>query len=191
VSYKTSAKPGVAFIKGDLDFLYRQFGADPSWERVNGKPVLVFTGSRKYTTADVTAISQYARDRFYLVGDETNATLTSTRLALFDAVTYYWSTQRPSSSSFATIKSMGDRVHAASKRWFPPFTPGYNSTLIGGSTCVPRGTTLEALWTGNRPTADGMALISWNEIAENTHVEPLQKWGTRWTDALRALLGGG
>ena len=48
VSYKTSATPSVSFIKGDLDFLYAQFGADPTWERRDGRPVLAFTGSRKY-----------------------------------------------------------------------------------------------------------------------------------------------
>ena len=137
------------------------------------------------------AISAYARDRFFLLGDESADTLTDYRLSLYDGLTYYWSTQQPSSSSFTTIQSIADRVHAAGKPWFAPFTPGYDF-IIGGSTCVPRGdgSTLTQLYQGNAPSADGMALISWNEIAENTHVEPLQKWGTRYLDILASVIAG-
>ena len=31
--------------------------------------------------------------------------------------------------------------------------------------------------------------ISWNEIAENTHIRPMQKWGTSSLNALSALIG--
>lgn len=195
LSYKSAALPSVDHIVGDMAFLAREFSADPAWGRIDGKPVLVLTGSRKYDDVEVAAISAFARQRFYLVGDESAATLTDARLAMFDAVSYYWSTQNPwtNPSSFDRIGAMGDRVHAAGKPWFAPFTPGYNGRLIGGSTCVPRrdGATMEALWRGNGASApDGWTFISWNEIAENSHVEPLTRWGDRYLQVLSGLIRG-
>ena len=193
VSYKTSSMPSPDAIINDLNFLYAQFGSDPAWERIDGQPVLTLTGSRKYGNADLTKISNAVRDRFYLVGDESGSTLTDARLALFDGLTYYWSSQNPytNTGSFTTIKKMGDKVHAAGKHWYPPITPGYNSVLIGGSTCIPRrnGDTIRALWNGNiGSNPDGWAFISWNEIAENTHIQPLQKWGSTSLNALSELI---
>jgi hypothetical protein len=32
-------------------------------------------------------------------------------------------------------------------------------------------------------------MISWNEIAENTHIKPMQKWGNTYLNALSSLIG--
>jgi len=195
VSYKAASMESATYIINDLNFLYNQFRNETAWERIDGKPVVTFTGSRKYSDADVLRISQAVRDRMFLVGDETRATLTPTRIAMFDAITYYWSTQDPygNPQSFDQIKEMGDRVHAAGKRWYAPLNPGYNSQLLDGGTCIPRrnGDTLRSVWNGNlasRP--DGWGMISWNEIAENTHIKPMQKWGNTYLNALSSLIGG-
>jgi hypothetical protein len=115
---------------------------------------------------------------------------------MFDAITYYWSSQDPwgNPQSFSQIKEMGDKVHAAGKRWYAPLAPGYNSTLLDGSgNCVPRrnGETIRALWNGNAGSnPDGWGFISWNEIAENTHIKPMQKWGSGPLNVLASLIGG-
>ena len=154
VSYKVASLQPVDHIINDLNFLYAQFGNEPAWERIDGKPVVTFTGSRKYSDADVAQISNAVRDRLFLVGDESRRTLTDARMAMFDGLTYYWSTQDPygNPQSFDQIKEIGDRVHAAGKRWYAPLTPGYNSYLLNGQTnCIPRrnGETLRAIWRGN------------------------------------------
>jgi hypothetical protein len=195
VSYKAASMPSAAYIINDLNFLYNQFKNEPAWERIDGKPVVTFTGSRKYSDADVLKISNAVRDRIFLVGDETRSKLTSTRIAMFDAITYYWSTQDPygNPQSFSQIKEMGDKVHAAGKRWYAPLNPGYNSSLLDGGTCIPRknGDTLRALWKGNLASKpDGWGMISWNEIAENTHIRPMQKWGSTYLNVLSSLIGG-
>lgn len=195
VSYKAASMPGADAIINDLNFLYNQFRNEPAWERIDGKPVVTFTGSRKYSDADLIKVSNAVRDRMFLVGDESGSSLTDARLALFDALTYYWSSQNPysNSSSFTTIKNMGDKVHAAGKRWYAPLSPGYNSILLGGSSCVPRrgGETLTRIWNGNAASKpDGWGLISWNEIAENSHVQPLQKWGMSGLNTLSGLING-
>jgi hypothetical protein len=129
VSYKAASMPSADYIIYDLQWLYYNFHREPSWERIDGKPVVTFTGSRKYSDADVLRISQAVRDRVFLVGDESYRTLTPARIAMFDAITYYWSSQDPygNPQSTAQIKEMGDKVHAAGKRWYAPLSPGYNS----------------------------------------------------------------
>src|SRR5215213_1071720 len=194
ISYKAASMPSADAIINDLNFVYDHFNSETTWERIDGKPVITFTGSRKYSDADVLKVSTAVRDRIFLVGDETRSTLTPARIALFDGITYYWSSQDPygNPQSFTQIKEMGDKVHAAGKRWFAPFAPGYNSILLtGGNNCVPRnnGDTLRTLWKGNSASnPDGWGLISWNEIAENTHVQPLQKWGNTYLNVLSELI---
>ena len=196
VSYKVASVQSADYIINDLNFLYREFQNESAWERIDGKPVVTFTGSRKYSDADVLKVSNAVRDRIFLVGDETRSSLTSTRMAMFDAITYYWSSQDPylNPQSFDQIKEMGDKVHAAGKRWYAPLAPGYNSSLLTGSNnCVPRrnGDTIRALWNGNSASnPDGWGFISWNEVAENTHIKPLQKWGSTYVNVLASLIGG-
>lgn len=194
VSYKAASMQPANQIINDLNFLYNEFKDETAWERIDGKPVVTFTGSRKYSNADVQKISNAVRDRIFLVGDETRSTLTSTRIAMFDAITYYWSTQDPYGNphSFNQIKEMGDKVHAAGKRWYAPLNPGYNSSLLDGGTCIPRrnGETLRSVWNGNLASnPDGWGFISWNEIAENSHIKPMQKWGSTYLNVLTSLIG--
>jgi len=195
VSYKAASMPPPDMIINDLNFLYAEFKNETAWERIDGRPVVTFTGSRKYSDADVLKISNAVRDRMYLVGDESRATLTTARIAMFDAVTYYWSSQDPfgNPASFKQIKEMGDKVHAAGKLWFAPINPGYNSSLLdGGQSCIPRRNhdTIRSIWTGNSSSKpDGWGFISWNEIAENTHIKPMQKWGSTSLNVLSELIG--
>jgi hypothetical protein len=195
VSYKAASMPSTTYIINDLNFLYNEFKNEPAWERIDGKPVVTFTGSRKYSNTAVQQISNAVRDRMYLVGDETRSTLTTTRMAMFDAITYYWSSQDPygNPQSFDQIKEMGDKVHAAGKNWYAPLNPGYNSKLLDGSgNCIPRknGDTIRVIWNGNLASKpDGWGMISWNEIAENSHIKPMQKWGRKPLDVLSSLIG--
>jgi hypothetical protein len=194
VSYKAASMPPAGVIINDLNFLYNEFQNEPGWERIDGKPVVTFTGSRKYSDLDVLTVSNAVRDRMFLVGDETRLTLTPERIAMFDALTYYWSSQDPygNPASFAQIKEMGDKVHAAGKRWYAPLNPGFNSALLNGDgNCIPRrnGETVRLLWNGNLASnPDGWGFISWNEVAENTHIKPMQKWGTTSLDVLSQLI---
>jgi hypothetical protein len=194
ISYKAASSPSADQIINDLNFAYREFQNETAWERIDGKPVVTFTGSRKYSDADVQRVSNAVRDRMFLVGDESRTTLTTARIAMFDAITYYWSTQDPygNPQSFNQIKEMGDKVHTAGKRWYAPLNPGYNSQLLDGGTCIPRrnGDTLRSVWNGNLPSnPEGWGLISWNEIAENSHIKPMQKWGNTYLNVLSSLIG--
>src|SRR5215216_631194 len=80
ISYKVASLQSTEHIINDLNFLYTQFGSEPSWERIDGRPVITFTGSRWYSDADLAQVSSAVQDRIFLVGDESRKTLTDARL---------------------------------------------------------------------------------------------------------------
>jgi hypothetical protein len=203
ISLKDSNVASVDSISNDLSYLERQYGNDSAYDHTySSRPMLVWTGSRKHSLADIRAVSERFRRSFFLVGDETSSTWGDGRAAYLDADHYYWSTQDPYGNphSFGQLRTLAEKVRASGanpdgsrKLWFAPVAPGYNSQLNGGSTCVPRndGQTMRLLFNGNSATnPDGWTLISWNEIAEGSYVEPLQRYGSRYLDVLREILTG-
>jgi hypothetical protein len=38
-----------------------------------------------------------------------------------------------------------------------------------------------------RSSPDAIGLISWNEFSENTHIEPSEKYGTRYVEVIAAM----
>ena len=201
ISYKSASMPSVDYISNDLSYLVRQYGDDPAYDHAySSRPILLWTGSRKYSLASVKTISERFRSKFFLLGDETLTSWRDGRAVYLDGDAYYWSSQNPytNPASFSQLQTLASTVRASGgnpdgsrKLWFAPLAPGYNSILLGGSTCVPRkGTeTLNRLFTGNSASSpDGWALISWNEIAEGTYVVPMQRWGSLYLNAIRSLV---
>jgi hypothetical protein len=203
ISYKGSSMPPVDAILNDLDYLARTYGNDSAYDHAySSRPVFVWTGSRKYPLGAIRTVSERFRSRFFLVGDETESTWSDGRSAYFDGDSYYWSSQDPygNPQSFAQVRSLATKVRASGanpdgsrKLWFAPVTPGYNSQLSGGSTCVPRndGQTMQLLFQGNAASnPDGWTLISWNEISEGSYIEPLQRYGSRYLDVVGSVIRG-
>ena len=203
ISLQASAKLlTTSAIANDLDYLARTYATDSAFDRIRGRPVVVWTGSRKYPVDVLRTISARFRGAFFFVGDETWATWSGDRAAALDGATDYWSTQDPfgNPASFQQLQTLAGMVRASganpdgsAKVWLAPFAPGYDSVLDGGTTCIPRrdGETMRALFRGNAATnPDGWVLISWNEVTEGTYVEPLQRYGTRFLDVTRTLLAG-
>ena len=196
VSYEAAASPlSASYITADINWLAGQFASNQAWDRSYGKPLLVWTGSRKYSTDVVRQVSAAVRNRVFLVGDESQATLDPTRLALFDGISYYWSSQDPYANpqSFDQLAAMASQIHSAGKPWFAPLTPGYDTVLLGGSTCVPRngGQTMRDVFAGNsRSRPQAWIVISWNEIAENTYLKPMRRYGSGYAELAGSLLAG-
>ncbi|HEX3298502.1 MAG TPA: hypothetical protein VHW68_00145 [Actinomycetota bacterium] len=202
LSYKSSAKVlPLSKIQADLTYYRDHYASDPAQYELNGKPVVILQGSHKYDDAALAAINTGFGDTFRIIGDETPTSYTAQRGASMYGVSYYWSTQDPyqNPASFGQLQQFAIAVRAtppnadgSPKQWWAPFTPGYDGVLLGGSTCIPRndGETMRSLFDGNAATApDAWTLISWNEIAEGTYVDPLQRYGDRYLQTLRQILG--
>jgi hypothetical protein len=202
ISYKASDSIlSTGHIAGDLAFLKRHYAKDPAFDRsFSHRLPFVWTGSRKYSTTVLSTIAHTFRPWFYLIGDETWDTWTSARGAILDGDHYYWSSQDPyrNPSSFTQLKHLAAKVRnskpnpdGSKKMWFAPVAPGFNTKLMGGSTCVPRkdGATLRKLFKGNKAShPNGWVLISWNEITEATYVQPLQRYGKRYLNVIWDLV---
>ena len=111
---------------------------------------------------------------------------------LVDGNAYYWSSVNPDRHPGygRKLAAMAAAVHAHHGLWVAPFAPGFDARLVGGTSVVDRqdGRTLRREYaTALSSSPDALALISWNEFSENTHVEPSQRHGTRYLDVLRDL----
>ncbi len=188
------------FILGDFAYLKRRYAGDSAFDTsYTGKPIVIWAGSRKYPVEVIKTVVQKYRRSFTFIGDENWRSWNPERAALFEGGSYYWSSQNPYTNpdSFHQLRVLADSVRSDASTgsreglWFAPLTPGYNSELGPGTTCVPRndGETLRLLFQGNaRTRPDGWTLISWNEIAEGTYVQPLRRWDDFFLDELRRLL---
>jgi hypothetical protein len=204
LSYKASdTLLGADYIANDLAYLQSMYAKDPALDRSFGaRPVLIWNGSRKYPAATIQAVSNQFRSTFFLVGDENWNTWSDVDAANLDGDQYYWSSQNPytNPSSFsqlqnlaAMVRGSGGNPDGSAKAWFAPLAPGFDAQLLTGSTtCVPRngGDTMRKLYAGNSASnPDAWVLISWNEVAEGTYVEPLQRWGNLYLDTIRSIVG--
>ena len=201
LNYKASSdQRETSEIVNDLAYIQERYGHNGAWDHhYSDRIMLVWGGSRKYSTETIQLISARFRSTFFFVGDENRDSWDDERGAALDGNQYYWSSQNPYTNpeSFDqlqelsnTVRNSGQNLDGSNKLWFAPLTPGYNSQLLRGGSCVPRhdGKTIRALFDGNSASQpDGWVLISWNEIAEGTYVRPLRRWGDRYLDILRDL----
>jgi hypothetical protein len=201
LNYKASHQPTLEQVLNDWEYLEKQYAGDPALDRYySDRPIIVWNRTQDYPTAWLKTVSGRFRSTFFIVGSESWKSWTSERAQYLDGNTYYWSSQNPYSNpaSFSQLKKLADMVRSSGpnpdgskKLWFSPLAPGYNHILGGGSSCVPRngGQTMTDLFKGNSASdPDGWAFISWNEIEEATHVEPLQRWGSFYLDLLSSII---
>ena len=198
LSYRSSATVlPLSTILADLAYYRDTYSLDAAQYRLNGQPVVILQGSHKYDDATLGAIDAAFGDTFRIIGDETPSTYTPERGANMYGVSYYWSTQDPygNPESFGQLAEFASAVRATApnpdgsrKVWWAPFTPGYNGVLLGGTTCIPRegGDTMRTLFKGNDAAdPDGWTLNSWNEYAEGTYIDPMQRSSYRYLNVLR------
>jgi hypothetical protein len=200
LNYKTAGHPSTTHITNDLDYFADRYASDSALDHSHSpKPELVWTGSWGYTDAEKTSVSQAVRSRIYLIADD-KASWDANSAANFDGNSWYWPGQSPYTNphSFDQIKAAANAVRASNnpdgsnKVWLAPFAPGYNPVLLyGGTTCVPRnnGDTMRRLFQGNSASnPDGWLFISWNEIAEASHIVPLTRYDDAYLDTIKNII---
>lgn len=193
-AYGNYSRSATAIIN-DLNYFRSRYAGNAAFaNRYGSEPMVMLMASRRFALATIQAVSSAESASVMLLGDETY-TSWSRDAAYLDGTGYYWSSQDPwkNPQSGQQMASLGSVVHGANKAWFPSFTGGFNTQLIGGSTCIPRNgvQTLDAVWNLNVGSSpQGWFGISWNEIVENTYLQPSRLYGSAALDEIRRLIGG-
>jgi hypothetical protein len=172
----------VARISRDLGLFVRRFADLPAL-RGPGKPTVIWSGTWEFSRRELASVTSRHRDRLRILASERNARDYKAKARAFDGDAYYWSSVNPDTyPGYARkLASMARAVHARGGRWLAPAAPGFDGTLVGHPTVVPRrdGDTLRReLAAARRSDPDVIAVISWNEFSENSHIEPSQQYGT-------------
>jgi len=178
----------------DLEHFVESFARHPSLHAMYGKPVVIWSGTWKSSTGDVRSVASSFRPSLLMLASERNVEGYRRLAGAVDGNAYYWSSGNPSRDPryLDRLQRLGEAVHADGGLWVAPAAPGFDATLLGGTTVVPRRgavTLQQELGAAEASSPDAIGLISWNEFSENTQVEPSQRYGTTALDSLagRAL----
>jgi hypothetical protein len=183
----------VAKISSDLRGFARRYGTSPVFRR-GQKPMVIWSGTWKFSPADIERVSNSVRDRMLLLGTERNAEDYLAKAAALDGNAYYWSSVNPDTypDHPGKLRALGLAVHDKGGLWIAPAAPGFDARKVGGTTVVPRrdGETLRRqLDAAQQSDPDAIGLISWNEFSENTQVEPSRMYKTKALEVLADIRG--
>jgi glycosyl hydrolase family 99 len=181
----------VAQADADLSYFIDHYADDPAFSLYE-KPLVIWSGTWKYSRADVQNVVLGKRDQILILASEKNVD-GYTRIAdLVDGDAYYWSSVNPDTFQgyAAKLTGMSEAVHANGGLWIAPASPGFDARLIGGTTVVDRkdGQTLQTQFnTALQSSPDAIGLISWNEFSENSHIEPSENYDHRYLNVLAKI----
>ena len=177
----------AARVAADLEYFAGVFADRPPF-RGFSKPLAIWSGTWKFSPADVERVTRPVRDRLLVLATERNLKGYEAVANAVDGDAYYWSSVNPDTfpGYRQKLEVMGGAVHQHHGLWIAPAAPGFDARKIGGTTVVQRElgrTLLRECGTALASNPDVLGLISWNEFSENTYIEPSMKFGTRYLDA--------
>lgn len=182
-----------ATIARDLTYFADGYADDPVFDTF-GRPVVVITGTEKFTVNELRRATSPVRGRLTILSSAKSVEDYRRTASVTDGDAYYWSAIDPTSPLFRSKSAqMSAAVHADGGLWFAPAPAGFDARLIGGRSVVPKqkGRTLQtSIRVARSSHPDAVGVISWNEFSENSHVEPSQRDGTTELVALARSLGG-
>ncbi len=183
----------VATVASDLDYFIAHYAGNPVFN-IFGKPLYIWAGTWKFSTADIAGVAQGAgrRDKVLFLASDRDVAGVQRLKGLIDGDAYYFSSVNPGtfSSYQGKLSAMSQAVHAQGGLWIAPAAPGFDARLIGGTTVVDRNngqtlrTEMNVAW---QSSPDAVGLISWNEFSENSYVEPSVKYGKQYLDILTSI----
>jgi hypothetical protein len=178
----------AAKVAGDLTYFAKRYAGEPAFS-LFGKPLVIWSGTWKYSRADVGSVTRPLRQRLLVLASEHNAHDYKRIVGLVDGDAYYWSSVNPETSDNHTAKldEIAAVVHANRGLWIAPAAPGFDARKVGGTRVVDRkdGATFRRQFEaalGSSP--DAIGLISWNEFSENSHIEPSRRFGSLYLQVL-------
>ena len=180
-------------VARDLVYFKRHFASRKPF-RALAAPLVIWSGTWRFSRAEVASVTNRSRDGLLLLASEKNVAGYERIADLVDGDAYYWSSVNPSTYPHyrGKLVDMSAAVHRRQGLWMAPVSPGFDARLIGGTSVVPRrdGATLRTEYdTAISSSPDLIGLISWNEFSENSHVEPSTRYGPRALDVLADIRG--
>jgi hypothetical protein len=179
----------AATVQHDLVYLVGRWGSSLT-SRYYGRPVIIWTGTDQYTTAEVHAVKAALGNRAYLLAASRSVAGYERVAETVDGEAYYWSSADPSSAATsAKLNAFSQAVHTHHGLWFAPAASGYDGRSLGGTRVIGRDngqTLVKSLDNAFASSPNAVAVISWNEWSENTYIEPGKKYGDRELQALKA-----
>ncbi len=178
-------------IAADLDFFIQHFAGRKAFQLYN-KPLVIWSGTWKYSTQDIAKTVQGRRDHLLILASERSLDGYLRLAGLVDGDAYYWSSVNPETFSGYQQKldGMSQVIHQHGGLWIAPAAAGFDARLIGGTTVVDRknGDTLRSqVNAALRSSPDALGMISWNEFSENSYIEPSQKYGDQYLQILAGI----
>jgi Glycosyl hydrolase family 71 len=183
----------AARVASDIAFFAKRFGSDRAFS-LEDKPIVIWTGTWRYTPAQIRSVARRVRDRVLLLASEKSVEGYQRLGTFVDGNAYYWSSVDPATQSDygQKLDQMSAAVHRNGGLWIAPAAPGFDARLVGGTRNIERlgGDTLRREWsTAMDSSPDAIGLISWNEFSENSEVEPTTSFGTTYLGVLSSLIG--
>jgi len=178
-------------IASDLDLLRDRYAEDPVFD-LFGLPLVIWSGTWMFSPEEVAEVVNPRREHLLILASERNMEGYDRLQHLVDGNAYYWSSVNPETfpGYQEKLEQMGRMVHANGGLWIAPAAPGFDARLVGGTRVVERqdgGTLRGQMEAALRSSPDAIGLISWNEFSENTHIEPSEKYGTRYVEVIAAM----
>jgi hypothetical protein len=175
-------------VAADIDYFISNYASDVAF-KVFDKPLIIWSGTWKFTRDQVQSVTKGRRDRLLILASEKNVNDYQGVADLVDGDAYYWSSVNPDTYPKYPEKlaAMGQAVHARGGLWLAPAAAGFDATDINGKTIVDRkdGKTLQIeMKAALQSSPDAIGLISWNEFSENSYIEPSENFGYRYTEVL-------
>ncbi|HJQ49673.1 MAG TPA: endo-1,3-alpha-glucanase family glycosylhydrolase [Gaiellaceae bacterium] len=184
----------VSRVESDLVYFLHRYGRNPAFN-FDGKPIVVWSGTWKFSRSSIAAVSRLVRPRMLLLASEKSVDGYRRVRQFVDGDAYYWSSVNPQLDRWAGRKldEMSQAIHDRGGLWIAPAAAGFDARQVGGRRIVPRlgGATLRAEWSTALASApDLIGVISWNEYSENSEIEPTVAFGTRYLSTVADLTGG-
>jgi Glycosyl hydrolase family 71 len=178
-------------VRRDLNEFATRYAHSPAFDTFD-LPLVIWSGTWRYTAADVATVTRPLRDRLMILASEHSPAGYQRLAGLVDGNAYYWSSVDPRRTPRYREKlaAMQRVVHADQGLWIAPVAPGYDARKLGGKRVVQRreGATLrEEMDAAIASSPDALGLISWNEFSEGSYVEPSVRYGRRYLDVLASL----
>ena len=183
----------VATVRHDLERFAATFARNRAFA-IFDRPLVIWSGTWRYTNAQIRFATQSVRGRLLLLASAKNTRDYARVAPLVDGDAYYWSSVNPRHypGYGRKLRGLGAAVHARGGLWIAPAAPGFDARMVGGSSVVGRenGATLRReLNTAASSSPDAIGVISWNEFSENTFVEPSRAYGSRALEVIAEVRG--